>query len=462
MKHLSTIGSALLILCLVLSLAVSASAEFSSAVTLGEKVGEVELSDLKDATFSVYGIIRREEDGKCSILDFKGVNRFGRAYDNVETIGPDLFAVTDYTLMPNATSVARSDGTVLFENAAIVRTNSNQRYLTVSYATDVVESRDRSFLFSYASDQRFDFRTQPGEGDTMYAGYSLVYDLQEGRFVENVRLDDAGDYLTFKDDNIFVSYAYGSGRENEFFRPDGSRIEVEKGISSVGRYFYARTENGGYRISDMDFNPITEVDFYPMGFYAGGTLFANQLEAGGYQVVRSDGTAISEVVFASIPREENGFLIGSNTEGMYAVLSFAGDEILSFGDRANSVMEGAKGFLNVTYENGNLAVLYPDGRLVQTKERMYKDFCSYVNENGKAEVFLLNDAEYAVLDGQVNPISPMTFDLRDANARYGLYSTADGTQLLPQEYGGFRYANGMIYAKTDSAWEIWPVSITVK
>lgn len=465
MKKLSIPLSLLLILSLFLSLTVSASADFSASVTLGDKVGEFVEAESGYTRFGDSGITYNDPNGKESLLDFLGNNPFGRSFHNVENVQADLFTLQDYSLLPNMTSLVRPDGTILFENAAIVKTTGNPRYLRVIYATEEVSNKEDCYLFFHESDELFSIRLEPDQGDMMYAGYSLVYDLQEERFVENVRLDDAADYLYFVGDNILVDYAYGSGKEDELYRPDGSQIELPDSYYQGYGVFYTRTEANTYLIYDENLNPITELDFSPTRIYFGGTVFARENEKKEvYELVRADGSAFSSVVFEYAPDEQNGFLVGHNDKDQYAVISQEGKTLISFSDKADYVypIENGYGLFQVNYKNEDSGILYPDGRVNKLKERMDNDLCELVNNNGKAEVFLLNTAKYVKMDGYVSSVGPMMFSLRDSDGNYGLYSAADGSQLLPQAYRGFSYSNGYLYAKIDShTYEVYPVSITV-
>ena len=134
MRNLRTLFSFLLVLALVLSLSTAAFAETSLRVSLGEKAGELDASF--DGSFSYRALTVREGDRE-NVLDPFGVDRFGRSFDVVDSYDEarGLLLVSDYSRLPNALSMVRTDGTVLFEDAAAVNSmSSDLRYAVVSFA----------------------------------------------------------------------------------------------------------------------------------------------------------------------------------------------------------------------------------------------------------------------------------------------------------------------------------------
>ena len=65
------------------------------------------------------------------------------------------------------------------------------------------------------------------------------------------------------------------------------------------------------------------------------------------------------------------------------------------------------------------------------------------------------------LDGWIEEAGPMMFEFRNEDG-HGLYSIADGKELLSPEdgYKNFSYSGGYIYGEKEDSWDIFPCTIS--
>lgn len=471
MKKIKFISAGLLLASFLFSIPVQGSDGVQYSVLLGEKAGVLKKTD-SALSFQPSALFVQEEDGKKRILDPFGDDGFGKAFDKVEGYGEgtDFLTVTEYEAMPNDLSLVKSDGTVLVDHAAIIRVmgnGTNRRYAEVTFATDEVFDEEDCFLFSYKPEAMIDIQLTPGQGDTMYAGYTRVFDMQEEQFVENVLVENVGDRVEIVGENILVDH-YPAEEEDELYRPDGSLVgTVDASTVKKGNCFVSKTQDGKYFVRDENLMELARLEFQPQSVYADGTLFTKNDDRP-YQIVDADGTAISSLAFASSPAQKADFLVGADSENHYAVLKMDGSTILDFQAKASTVMEIAYGILSITYEDGNYGILYPDGRLGALKNRLGSNLLAYTNgESNKCEaIWILNQAEYVKasdlgLDGWIEEAGPMMFEFRNEDG-HGLYSIADGKELLSPEdgYKNFSYSGGYIYGEKEDSWDIFPCTIS--
>lgn len=447
MKKLRFLISVLLTLALILSASTFAFAQTSLKVSLGEKIGELDRNYVQ--TWS--GMLVASEDDKWAVLDTLGENKLGRTFDSLNTlVGDEAYLVGyDRSQEPNPLSLFKADGTVLIENAAIIEPSSvNDRYLEVSFAGEEVKKEEDCFLYSTDAD---------GE-KTMYAGYSQVYDKQEGRFVEGLRIDLVRDDFLFLGDNILL--VRGSWEEmNELYRPDGSQVATVEEYP-VGRFFVIYTEDGRLSLQDENLNELCELEFNPDSVYADGKLFASKGEDDGFRLINAAGEAVSELVFDLDPEEYGNFLYGPDADDNYAVLTLTGETILDFSDQVDWVRELDHGFLSIEYKDGSFALLYPDGSLAELQEEIDSELFSLNSDED--EVFLLGEGSYRKMEGSIDSLGDLLFKVTNEEGLEGLYSLVDGQELLPQIYADIDCANGCVYAQRDSdgVYEIYPISIT--
>lgn len=449
MKKTKMILSMLLSLALVLCGNAAAYAETGLRLELGPKAGELAKDDNQLAAYAVTV----KQDEKTLILDPFGENRLGRSFDKVDGFGGNLIVATDYARLPNALSLVRADGTVLVEDAAIIKGGGKEnRYAVVSVATDKVDRKEDCFLFAYEPQANIDVRWEPGQGDVMYAGYSAIYDTWEQRFVEHARIDSAAESIRFVGENILIDRRDAA---DELYRPDGSLVGEVKTSDQLGRFFVSRGEDKRYTVRDENLKELCVLDFAPTGIFA-PDLFAKSVE-GGYQLVNAAGKAVNGIVFRYKPSMKGAFICGSDSDDNKAVLSLSGQTILSFEDKVDHVYEKDYGFLEIGYKEGGYAVLYPDGTLCPLKDGL----SSMVSRNVEAkEVFLLDKAAYQKMDGAIYPLRSFTFTVRNDKGLYGLYSVLDGSEMLPEEYKAISYSNGHIYALRDGLYEIYPLTVS--
>ncbi len=466
MKQVRYLTGILLIFACLFTLGASASAESPSGVTLGEQAGIVEKSGVGNGhmRFEDAGIVIDVDDGRVAILDPYGENKLGKTYDDAElfSTGTGLYVVTDLSRLPNAYSLVKADGTVLLEDAAIIdilsySVYSGVRYAAVSVAVRETDNEDECFLYSYPSSAAIDIQLEPGKGDTMYTGYTLIFDLQEERFVENVRVNCAGDRIDLVGENLLINYD-DYEKEDELYGPDGELIGMVKGSDRNRDFFVSRTEDKTYSVQDCSLNELAVLDFSPYRVYGKAEAFAKQTDDG-FLVVNASGEEISDVLFRYAPNEERIFLIGEDSEGNCAVVTLDGRVLLSYEARVKSVYERPLGYFEVRYQDDSYAVLTPDGNVIPLKSNLTMDLLSYVNQDDVHEIYIINEQSYCDTDGLIYSVDRLLYSVRNHDGKFSLHSALDGSLLMEAGYDSYIYSNGYIYAESGDHYDIYPCEL---
>ena len=454
MKTVRIILSILLTLVMVLSLGASAFAETGLQVSLGDQIGTLE-SGSRHFTF-------QPKDGdKRVLLDRFGINQLGRSFDDVTSFGYEegIYIVADYSQLPNYLSLVNVDGTVYVENAALIRGSNDYRYAEVSVATEKVETKEECFLFSYEPQGAIDVRLSPGESDTMYAGYTMIYDIAEKHFVGDLRIDSAADSINYVGNNILIARRGGNDRTNELYRPDGSLLGHTEDLYTYGDFFVRSNEDyTQWSVLDENLNQLYVLDFRPHEVFDGG-VFVRDLEEG-YQLVDATGTPISELIFWYSPSKEGQLVYDENSDGNYAVVTMTGKTILDFSAGAEDIYKAPYGFLEISYRDGSYGLVYPDGTLVKLESEPF----GVLSDLYADQAFILDKMAYQSVDGSVNALgiygpANLVFVVENEDKQCGLYSVVDGQELLPISYDIIQYYNGCIYANNGSDFEIYPLIV---
>ena len=414
--------------------------------------------------FENAGIVINTDEGKTAILDPFGENKLGKTYDGAKPFGDgnSIYLVTDLGRLPNALSLVKADGTVLLEDAAIIDVLSysmypGARFAEVSVAVKETDSEEECFLFSYASSAAIDVQLEPGEGDTMYTGYTRIYDLQEECFVDNVRVNCAGDRIDLVGENLLINYD-DYEKEDELYSPSGEFIGMVKGSDRNRDFFVSRTEDKTYSIQDCSLTELAVLDFSPYRVYGKGEVFAKKADDGFY-VVNAAGEEISDVLFRYAPNGEGNFLIGEDSEGNCAVITLDGRVLLSYDAGVKSVNERPLGYFEVRYQDDSFAVLTPEGDVIPLKSNLTMDLLSYVNQDDLHEIYIMDEQSYCEMEGLIYSVDRLLYSVRNHDGEFGLYSALDGSQLIEPKYEYFAYSNGYIYAELGDHYDIYPCQL---
>ena len=463
MKKIRFLTGILLTMSVLFAFSFSASAENPTSAEIGEQAGALEKSVIGNGHQMFYdaGIVIETDDGKSAILDPFGENKLGKTYDDVKSFGDGdaIFIVTDLSRLPNALSLVKADGTVLLEEAAIIdplssSLSSGTRFAAASFAVSETEYEEECFLFSYASSAAIDIKLEPGEGDTMYTGYTRIFDLQENCYVENVRINCAGDRINLVGKNLLVNYD-DYEKEDELYSPDGELIGTVKGSDRSRDFFVSRTEDKTYSVQDCDLNELAVLDFSPYRVYGKAEAFAKKTDDG-FLIVDTDGEEISDVLFRYAPSGEGSFLIGEDGDGNCAVITLDGQVLLPFEDGVKSVNERPFGYYEVRYQDDSFAVLTPTGDVIPLKSNLTMDLLSYVNQDDVHEIYIMDDQSYSDTEGLIYSVDRLLYSVRNQQGKFGLYSAKDGSRLIEAKYEYYTYSNGYIYAEQDNHYDIYP------
>ncbi len=463
MKKMHFLTEILLAVLITSGLGLNAFAENGLVITISEPVETVEKAKFGEGYSGFYdaGIVVETEDGKKEILDPFGENKIGRSFDDVEAFGNgnECFIATDLSRLPNALSLVKADGTLLIEDAAIIdmlsfSLYSGGRFVSVSYAVKETDNEEDCFLLSYADRASIEVEFEPGEGDTMYTGYTRVFDLLEGQFIDNVRVNQAGDRVEQVGDNLLVNY-HDYETEDELFSPGGELVGTVKGSDKNRDFFVSRTEDKTYLVKDCNLNELAVLDFSPYRIYGNAEAFAEKTDEG-YHVVDSAGAEICDILFRYIPNEAEGFLIGEDDEGNCAVITLEGETLISFEDSVKSVHERPMGYFEIRYRDESYAVLLPDGTIVPLESNLTMDLLSYMNQDDVHEIYIMNEKNYRETKGLIFSVGLLMFSVRNQDGNYALYNAWDGSQLIEPKYENYHYSNGYIYAENGEFYDLYP------
>ncbi len=462
MKQVRFLIGMLLTMSLLFTFGFCASAENLESVTIGDQVGTLDKSVTGGGhqMFTSNGIVINTDDGKKAILDPLGENKLGKTYDEVDHFGNEegLFVVTDLSRLPNALSLVKADGTVLLEDAAIIdplasSPVSGSRFAEVSVAVSETEYEEECFLFAYASAPAIDIRMEPGKGDTMYTGYMRIFDLQEKCFVENVKINFAGDRIDLVGKNLLINYD-DYEKEDELYSPEGELIAAVKGSDRSRDYFVSRTEDKTYSVQDCNLNELAVLEFSPYRVYGNAEVFANKTDDG-FLVVDREGEEISDILFRYAPDWKGAFLIGEDAEGNCAVITLDGKVLLPFDAGVKTVYERPLGYFEVRYQDDSYAVLTPDGDVIPLKSNLTMDLLSYINLDDVHEVYIFEDQSCSNTEGLIYSVGRMLYSVRNKDGKFALYCAADGCQLIEPKYEYYAYSNGYIYAEHEGYYDIY-------
>lgn len=422
-----------------------------------EKVGEIP-ADSFDYKITGETLSLKDENGRITLYDYDGKDKLNQIYDDCDYLYDDIYRVSQYDKAPNFVGLVKPDGTVLIPcEAAVIKPIGNySRFLHVIYATEKVDKKEDAYVFSFEySGILAPIKFEPGEGDTLYAGYSKVYDLKNQRFIPELKFNNP------LPDKVGDSVLVGNYKEKYIYSADGKMLGPID-YDNVGDYLVSKkTDSGTYIVYDEKLNQVKELSFEPSGIYGNAELFTKH-EDNVYVIVNDEGKEISSLRFRTYPREYNGFLCGAleDSEDYYGVIDFEANTIIDQNQKATMISEEKYGFLSVQQESKSYGLIYPDGTYVENISESSAMPITKNLGNNKNAVYLLEKGEFSEVDGQVSEIgrTDLVYEVGN-NSKYTVYSAVDGTQILPDSYDKVIGTGNYIYALNGEIWEIYRVSV---
>lgn len=467
---------AALILALLASAFLGGTASAEEATTLDlrvtlTKIGSVDANLLKRASFAENGIKMRTDDNKYQLLNYQGVNALGESYDYVEQFANGAWLVYQADKGINCCGLVKADGTVLIPvSAAIIQavrgSDGAYRFVEVIYATEEVADEKDAFLF--ATNRLV--ALSPEEGDKLYAGYALFFDMENSRFVGDLKRADKTE--TSYDVRAFGDKLFFSKRQALF---DANGVAV----AELSRYAYIdngmlidRGDDGSYSVYDSDMKKIASFQEMPDRLCFGGQLLAYRDYDADRTIIRNrDGVQVSDLPFKYLSGEYGSFLYGYDSEDHYMVIDRTGKTLIDDQAGVTYVSEEPLGLLGLDFADKTEGLLFPDGTIIKGEER--RDLLVGVpgKTDGTVAVLVLKDKDFTLqLDSDIscdsalysNNLAPV-FCAGMKNGVATLFNVVDGKALLqsdyPYAYDAFHYADGYIYARQGETFEIYKVDV---
>ena len=414
-------------------------------------------------TMVLGGAFVQNEDDTWSLVDALGNKKLDRTFDHWEGFMADglgmYYLVYDFTNEPNSVGLVSPDLELLIPcEAAIIDDHPGilgERYLEVAYATEEVTSQSDAYLYIKSEAIQF----TPREGDTLYDGYSLYYDLELRRFVPDVKNELAGNTLKPVGENLFDS------RNDTLYSPDGNVI-AHPDYSAYLDYFVNHDyDTDKYIIYDSDLQRVAEVDFEPESVYGADLISTRAGESyeSGYMIVDGKGSRIGELTFKYSPDFENGIFYqrSANDGDLTVAMDAKGNTIFSEEDNVQYINDFGRSFgssfgmLVVDYSGSyEQRIIFPDGTISEKME-------DHLTSADCKRFFILSRNDYSEEFKEVNIIDPFFAQVSMAGSDgYCLYSVLDGAKLLQGEYKDIRLFNGYIFAETDAGYEVYKVTVS--
>ena len=455
MKKVFTVLLALVILTGLLPALATYGEETDVKVTL-TKVGTVDAGALQNARYYETGICVISADQKYQLLDYQGNNALGETYDYATEFENGAWLVYQADKGRNAWGLVKPDGTVLIPVSAaiITKLGGSTRFLEVVYATEKVSDESAAYLKGAASP----FLADQGDPE-YYAGYSLYFDLENGKFIGDLKRTD-----------ITETYAVDVVGDKLYFRHREMVYDANGGEfapftdSTIGNFFVTRKGDGEpYQVYDDNMKEVAAFEKRPEAIYAGGQFFAFEDEETDNVILRTSGGAkLGELAFQYAPNLYGSFFCGNDTENsdVQIAMDLSGKTIITAEEGVSYIDEAPCGYLELTYEDGTYGLMRPDGTIL--KGGNLDGLLLYEERDQGYAMMILNTGTFMELPDDFSRIrSPFLF-ATEKDEVSTLYDVFNGEALLASNasWDAFYYANGYLYAKQGDSYEIYQVAVS--
>lgn len=324
-----------------------------------------------------------------------------------------------------------------FEAALIRRLTNGSgeptgRYLTVYYATEKTEDRNKALL--YLSDGFFIGQGSPGEGDVMYEGYARFYDLEKKQFV--------GDLEAWESNaSVGPLLVLSKGWDHKTYDPDGNLVSEE--LTAGQGYLYRNRKP--YEIYDEELNLRSTTELQLSSAQNTGGYLAQYVPDQGYRITDLDGNVALEGPYKSVAHIKYGIVHAQEAGGDYVLMNTEGRELARSGRQFFCLCAG----YYYAEENGKFTLVGPDGVIADDLPcRPRANLQVFDKESGKdARTMVLSSGEWALpfergWDLGIGLVGVFS----DESRLYGVYELFTGKQLLDFQFDKVRESDGLIYA----------------
>ncbi len=432
-----------------------------------EQIGNI--TPQKELLFSKGDLVYAYGDFICTLDEndvFTMCDAQGNEIENCTFVGTEepykgyVIARQEGEMIPKSQLMTVS-GDIIIPFSEVSINFLNERFLEIIVPESITENPAEAVLRLTASQLSFTVQ----EGDVLFKGYKRVFDLENGKYVDNIELcsNDSdiyacGDTLYVKDDHEY----------NMILDANGNIIaEGFKYCETVGGMYEITFDFETYALYDSNLNKTFEYD-HTFGIYeienaeALFTYFDDEFRRG---VIDANGNVLFEPKFEGISSYNDGLFIvtipNENEEYgyLYGLCDLSGDLVVPC---EYEMLVYENGFYKATKQNdAGYAILDSVGNIV-VESSEYLDYYSYKESKGLFYVLALNSGEYQ-MEFERSPEKHIhAFGLLSAydkiSGGYALFEYIDGTQLTEYKYEDFKYHNGCIYALNNGVYTIYQIN----
>lgn len=438
-------------------------AKAPAKVTMGyslEKVGEVP-SD--KGYVRTYGgaLICVNNDNTIHMLSMTGEDVLGENLTDIEYIGHDLYVVRKAADNINNSGLVTADGKVLidFEAGLIGWPRSSysttDRFLSVIYTTGETENQDEAIM--YATDSLFSL--SPSDEDTLYTGYRRIFDLETGKFVENVENTLGDSYCVTPCGNSF--FMEGDDGTKRLYNADGEVLYETTGyLGYVGNGSFFSSDNGYHIYDDTGKETYTADSYLTMLEGPSNLYYFTDNATKEIVLIDKNGTEMARLDVNSVYEEESeGVIRVKSNGGAYQLVDFTGNVLFDTGAESITGIDDLDGCFYASKGDG-FSYYMADGR-TGTIDKGYGFYLVGTNADETA-YYSFADNDYTINAGSRASTGdlPGTIECGEDYDKMGLIDAFTGEKLLEERYSSLYKIGGYLAAQdgeTD-AWEIYKVT----
>ncbi len=368
-----------------------------------KEVGTFNAHGIQDA--AKRGIIYYDENDKYGIYSYDKKDT-GAKYFYCKEIG-DYFAValdengsgeTDAAKKSNVYNLVNANGDILISKEYASFEALNERYVIATEVADITTSKDNAIL--YSSDKQFSFMYE--EGDTLYSGSWVVYDMKTKSLVPNVggtvpsTIQGKGDVLVYRDSTDKTIAMNGKGivlpeNANVF---DNGTYAIDEGNSTT---VYDGIGTVLFELDLADASIInSDGDYYRMSKYADGKS--------SYFFVDAKGNKVSGDFESSIT------MAGKFVDAGEYLCKLDGTRINTNPAKSIYFDDFTKAFWSVTYEDGTTEFIDGNGVVYSTVKAdealgvttYPSDFGAYKDIGDKSMYYSFKDKDFTIDGNQID------------------------------------------------------------
>lgn len=440
--------------------AAASSALITEAGTISDSRGDIKFR-------SGYLCTRSGEE--MTLLDPSGTPvKEGTALDIKEKNGYMILTKKGNPVAQSA--VLTADGKTVIPYGPALVEPLNEQFWLATFA--VKETKNKEEAMIYSTDQLFSL--QPKEGDTLYTGRRVVYDVTSGKEVPGIEILTKKGKIEALGSSLLVTADDGS---KKIYDKDGQVREADASSIKIIGGFYVGDANGTSVVFDSEGNRLFETNHYLSGVDSSGEYLSYKNDSNHPVLVNSNGEDILEMKkkghfglpslrYDLDPEDGQGLLTFSNFEtdkGLKSLISSDGTEICKE-IYTTICYEGAGYYYGSRKAGSNQVydVFDSQGNLMGEKLNNFgtSDMIAYKENkvSGSRKYYIYDKKDYTLEQKSAQSIGFGLLKVKDEKSdKYGLYDVFSGNQILKTEYANIYYAYNNIYAYKDGVYTIYNV-----